>query len=75
MGESVRRWGIGQLVPPNDDAALADAIHEILTLDRYAQVSEAVARIRTNFSWNRAAEITIEAYRSAMRDGSKATTP
>ncbi len=75
LGESVRRWGIGHLVPPNDDAALADAIREMLTLDRYAEASEAVAHMRTNLSWNRAAEVMIEAYGSVMRRGSKATKP
>jgi glycosyltransferase involved in cell wall biosynthesis len=74
LGESVRRWGIGELVPPNDDAALADAVREMLTLDRYTQASGMVDRVRTDFSWNRAAEITIEAYHSVMRDRSKATT-
>jgi glycosyltransferase involved in cell wall biosynthesis len=71
LGESVRRWGIGELVPPNDDAALADAIREMLTLGRYAQVSEAIDRVRRNLSWNRAAEITIEAYRSVWLAGRK----
>ena len=74
LGESVRRWGIGALVPPNDDAALAGAVREMLTLDRYTQASGIVDRVKTEFSWNRAAEITIEAYYSVMRDRSKATT-
>ena len=71
LGESVRRWGIGELVPPNDDAALADAIREMLTLGRYAQVSETIDRVRTDFSFDRAAEITIEAYRSVWLAGRK----
>jgi glycosyltransferase involved in cell wall biosynthesis len=73
LGESVRSWGIGQVVPPNDDAALAAAIHQMLTPHRYLQASGAVGRVRENLSWNRLAKIVIEAYRSVWRDGSKAT--
>jgi glycosyltransferase involved in cell wall biosynthesis len=71
LGESVRRWGIGELVPPNDDAALADAIREMFAPDRYAQVIEAIDRVSTNLSWNRAAEITSEVYRSVWLAGRK----
>jgi glycosyltransferase involved in cell wall biosynthesis len=73
LGESVRSWGIGQVVPPNDDAALAAAIHQMLTPHRYLQASGAVGRVRENLSWNCLAKIVIEAYRSVWRDGSKAT--
>jgi glycosyltransferase involved in cell wall biosynthesis len=75
LGESVRHWGIGQVVPPNDDVALTGAIREMLTPHRYAEASAAVDRVRRNLSWNRTAEITIEAYRSVVRGESKATTP
>lgn len=75
LGESVRRWGIGQVVPPNDSAALADAIREMLTPHRYAEASAAVDRVKRDLSWNHTAEITLEAYRSVMRGGSKATKP
>src|SRR5215211_7916726 len=73
LGESVRRWGIGQVVPPDDDAALAGAIREMLVPSRYQQVSAVVDRVRNELSWKRAAEIAIEAYRSVWRDGPKAT--
>jgi glycosyltransferase involved in cell wall biosynthesis len=72
LGESVRSWGIGQVVPPNDDAALAAAIRQMLTSDHYVQASGAVSRVRKNLSWNRVAEVLIEAYRSVWRDGSTA---
>lgn len=75
LGESVRHWGIGQVVPPNEDAALAGAIHEMLAPQRYADATAAADRVRRNLSWNRTAEITIEAYRSVVRGESKATTP
>lgn len=73
LGESVRRWGIGQVVPPNDDAALTGAIREMLMPDRYAEASRAVDRAREHLSWRRTAEVTIEAYRLVARGGSKAT--
>ena len=72
LGESVRRWGIGQVVPPDDAVALSGAVQQVLTPHRYMQASRAVDRVRKGLSWNRAAEITIEAYRSVWRDGSKA---
>jgi len=66
LGESVRRWGIGQVVCPNDAAALAGAIREMLVPDRYARASAAVDRVRKVRSWDRTAEITIKAYRSVL---------
>jgi glycosyltransferase involved in cell wall biosynthesis len=74
-GDSVRLGGIGEAGPPNNDAALADAIREMLTLDRYKVASEAVAHARRDLSWYGAAETTIEAYRSVWRDGSKTDRP
>jgi len=62
LGQSVRSWGIGQVVPPDDSGALADAIREILTPNRYEEARRAVERVRSDLSWDRAAEITIEAY-------------
>ncbi len=73
LGENVRRWGIGKVVPPNDTVALAGAIREMLTLDRYSEASRAIDRIRREISWNRSAETTIEAYRSVGLGKSKAT--
>jgi glycosyltransferase involved in cell wall biosynthesis len=70
LGESVRQWGIGRVVPPNDDVALAGAIREMLTPSRYQQASTAVERVRRELSWERAAETAIEAYLSVCRGGS-----
>jgi glycosyltransferase involved in cell wall biosynthesis len=65
LGESVQRWGIGQVVPPNDATALARAIREMLTPGRYAEAKEAVHHVRADLSWTRTAEATVEGYRSA----------
>ena len=67
LGESVRRWGIGEVVPPENDAALAGAVREMLTPHRYVQASRAVDRVRADLSWDRSAEIMVEAYRSIMQ--------
>jgi glycosyltransferase involved in cell wall biosynthesis len=66
LGESVRCWGVGQVVPPSDEAALADAIRKMLVPQRYAEASRAAARARKDRSWERVAEITIEAYHSVL---------
>jgi glycosyltransferase involved in cell wall biosynthesis len=73
LGDSVRHWGIGQVVAPNDDAALASAIREILTPHRYTEACRAVERARRQLSWDRCAEITIEAYRSICRSEPRAS--
>jgi glycosyltransferase involved in cell wall biosynthesis len=65
LGQSVRAWGIGQVVPPEDSVSLGDAIREVLAPNRYEEACRAVERTRSDLSWDRAAEITIEAYRRA----------
>jgi len=72
LGESVLRWGIGQVVPPEDDVALAGAIREMLTPHRYVRASRAVNRVRAELSWDRSAEIMVEAYRSTSEERPKA---
>ncbi len=74
MGDSVRRWGIGKVVPPNDPQALAHAIRGMLMPQNYADAVRAVEEVRQTLSWERTAEITIEAYRSAQSSGPQATT-
>lgn len=68
LGESVLRWGIGQVVPPGDDVALAGAVREMLAPHRYVQASRAVDRVRADLSWDRSAEIMVEAYRSTTQE-------
>jgi glycosyltransferase involved in cell wall biosynthesis len=58
------------LVPPADSAALAKAIATLL--DNPAQAIElgrqGFKRVQQNFTWQKAAEKTIAAYREAIRD-------
>jgi len=62
MGECVRRWGIGGVVPPGDERALAEAIERALEPERYRAAVEAIARIRGELTWTRMAEATIDVY-------------
>ncbi len=75
LGESVRRWGIGEVVPPSDGPALTRAIRDALMPQRYMEASRAVDEVRENLSWERTAEITIEAYRTVGSGASRATAP
>jgi len=68
MGESVRRWGVGEVVPPGDVAGLASGIERALTPARYAAAVEASARVRNESTWARMAQATIEVYRT-VREG------
>jgi glycosyltransferase involved in cell wall biosynthesis len=62
MGECVRRWGIGDVVTPGDERALAEAIERALEPERYRAAVEAIARIRGELTWTRMAEATIDVY-------------
>jgi len=64
LGESVRTWGIGEVVPPGDPAALADGIRRLLAPRRYWTAVAAVYRSSEELSWERSAQLTLEVYRA-----------
>ena len=66
LGESVRDWGIGEVVPPGEESALALAIVRMLDPGRHRESVEAIARVRDEQTWDRAAEATIAAYQSIV---------
>jgi glycosyltransferase involved in cell wall biosynthesis len=66
LGECVRLWGIGQVVPPGDEGELAGAIERSLDRAAYNQALEAIARVRGELTWTRMAEATIDVYRSLV---------
>ena len=68
LGESVRRWRVGEVVPPGDAAGLADGIERALTPARYAAAVEASARVRNESTWARMAQTTIAVYRSVREE-------
>jgi glycosyltransferase involved in cell wall biosynthesis len=66
LGECVRRWGIGHVVPPGDGRSLAEAIERLLDPGPYAAALAAIARVRGDLTWSRMAESTIDVYRSIV---------
>ena len=75
LGESVRRWGIGEVVPPDDNVTLVRAICDMLVPHRYVEASRAVDEVRKELSWKRTAQITIKAYRTVGLDRTRVTRP
>jgi glycosyltransferase involved in cell wall biosynthesis len=67
LGESVRLWGIGQVVPPCDEVSLANAIERALDPVNYAAAVEAIDRVRGGLTWANMAGATIDVYRSVAR--------
>jgi glycosyltransferase involved in cell wall biosynthesis len=67
LGECVRRWGIGHVVPPGDGRSLAAAIELSLDPGHYDAAIAAISRVRGELTWTRMAEATIDVYRSIVR--------
>ena len=63
----------GVLVPPKDSELLADAIIKLLDNPDYALKlgNAGFQRVMENFTWQRAAEKTVRAYREVIRDYSR----
>ena len=61
---------VGMLVPPADSAALTKAISTLLDNPGHASElgRQGFKRVQQNFTWEKAAEKTIAAYREAIRD-------
>jgi glycosyltransferase involved in cell wall biosynthesis len=66
MGECVRRWGIGEVVPPSDEAALAGGIERALDARCYRASAKAMERVRGELTWARMAAATIDVYHSIV---------
>ncbi|UCH23869.1 MAG: glycosyltransferase family 4 protein [Deltaproteobacteria bacterium] len=60
----------GVLVPPADPAALARAITALLDNPEHAEAlgKAGYNRVQKNFTWKKAAQKTVEAYKEAIRD-------
>jgi glycosyltransferase involved in cell wall biosynthesis len=66
LGECVRSWGIGRVVPPCDETGLAQGIEQMLADEPYAAAMEAIERVRGDLTWTKMAEATIDVYRSIV---------
>jgi glycosyltransferase involved in cell wall biosynthesis len=60
----------GVLIPPKNEQALVGAIAEILDnpLRAYQLGRAGYKRVQENFTWTKAAEKTVAAYRETIRD-------
>ncbi|GAC1464563.1 MAG: hypothetical protein NVSMB9_03340 [Isosphaeraceae bacterium] len=66
LGESVRGWGVGEVVAPNDERALAEGIIRALRPDRHEEASAATSRVREEQTWVKMAEATLDVYRAVV---------
>jgi glycosyltransferase involved in cell wall biosynthesis len=64
LGESVRTWRVGAVVPPGDAKALAGAITRMLQPESYRAAAAASVKVRGDLTWASMAEATSEVYRS-----------
>jgi glycosyltransferase involved in cell wall biosynthesis len=67
LGEPVRRFGAGRVVPPGDVEALTDAVRELLD-DPHAleQARAGAERARSELTWDAAARAHLEVYRELV---------
>ncbi len=69
LGESIRQWGIGEVVPPGDERALAGAVGRMLDPARHRAAVEAIDRARDEMTWTASARATLDVYRSLVPQG------
>lgn len=67
MGESIRAWGIGEVVTPGDVEGLAAGIQATTEPTAYAAAVAATERVRNESSWRTAASVTLAAYGRVFR--------
>jgi len=66
LGESVRTWGNGVVVRPGDAPELAGGIRDLLEPETYRRARMATVRLQQELSWERSAEVTLNAYRKGI---------
>ena len=64
MGDIVRELGVGEVVPPGDVNGLVSGIRRSLSHERYTSAVAATAKAKTDLTWVRMAQDTINVYRS-----------
>jgi len=66
FSESVRGWGVGECVPPNDAGTLAEAIRRMEEPERHRAARAAIEKKGKELTWEKTAELTWQAYRSVL---------
>jgi glycosyltransferase involved in cell wall biosynthesis len=67
LGEAVRRFGAGRVVPPGDIEALTEAVRELLDDPQALERARAGAEsARAELTWEAAAEAHVEVYRELV---------
>lgn len=66
LGETLRAWGSGLVVPPGESQALAQAIRTATDPGRFRELAAAAVRVRRSYSWSQTADLTIAVYRSCL---------
>ncbi len=67
VGETIRGWGIGEVVAPGDVLALASGIRAATEPEAYAAATAAMDRVRTETSWRSAATVILDTYEQVLR--------
>ena len=65
-GESIREWGVGTCVVPNDPKALAEGIRRMMEPKGYESARNTTEIVRDALSWEHTAELTWQAYLSIL---------
>jgi glycosyltransferase involved in cell wall biosynthesis len=65
-GESIRDWGVGTCVAPNDPKALAEGIRRMIEPNRYESAKAAAEIVRYTLKWEHTAQLTWQAYHSIL---------
>ncbi len=66
LGETVRRFSLGEVVPPGDASQMATAIHNMLQPHRLSQARRDLAAARQALSWSAQAVATLAVYNRAL---------
>ncbi len=66
LGESVRHWGIGEVVEPKNERALASGVVAALCPEKYRKAAQAAENVRSELTWAKMANATCDVYHSLV---------
>jgi glycosyltransferase involved in cell wall biosynthesis len=67
LGEFVRKYGVGRVVPPNDPLNLSNAIKELSLPSNYTQAVNSIKRVLAKFSWDNTAKAILDIYSQLIK--------